>query len=116
MNWVIENVVKPWRPTLLGVPTAALILYFGLPSSGESTQNLVTIADCEKVTIGMSEGEVNETLRVRSEHLTLLEWDPACVFLTRWRGEGFEFFVCYDANHRVTSVLISLWGPGRVTC
>src|SRR4051794_3293744 len=100
MKRLIVTVVEDWHPTILGVMAIAAILHFGLPpartaslkSAGVGAGDRVKIEDCQRIAVGMAEAEVRRILRVPGEQLTLLERQSDCAFLTRWYGDGFQFF------------------------
>jgi hypothetical protein len=115
MKWLIGSVLRRWLPTILGVVVVAPLLYFALAMTRPS-QNRVSIVACQKVEIGMTEAEVKSLLGVPGEELTLLEKGLDCQFLTRWYGIGFQFFVSYDASHKVTNSGFHVRRPGQIGC
>lgn len=78
MNWLIENVVKSWHPTIMGIMVIASLLYFGLPtvrsnaskSPEDDTEEGLKYSDFEKIKIGMTEEEVERILGVPGKERT----------------------------------------------
>jgi hypothetical protein len=67
MRWFVSAIVKPYHPTLLGLPVIALILFFGFRWANPEAQakSAVTPLECLKIQRGMTEKEVEEILKQR---------------------------------------------------
>jgi hypothetical protein len=80
MKWFVEAIVKPWHPTILGALVIAPLLYFGLPIVIDDATGCVSLGQCEKIEIGMTEELVIEILGTPGRNLTLMEGDLSLHF------------------------------------
>src|ERR1700722_17965990 len=83
MRWLLDKVIKPWHPTLIGIPVVSLILFLGLPVNWPKG-GLLPLPDREYVEdIGGITFDIVEERRFRM--LALDEWGysykeaPRCV-------------------------------------
>jgi hypothetical protein len=119
MRWLIRNVVEPWLPTILAIPTVAAILYFGLPAkrpgpSAPVAPPPVTLSDCSRFQVGMSKEEVLGILQGLGAEIPVRDKQPDRMFLVVWYLDYYTVYVSFDAKHRVTK--IDVWPGGKKGC
>jgi hypothetical protein len=106
MRWLLNNFVKPWHPTLMGLVVVPLIFYVGLPQFPQRRADeaispwFVTKEQCNKIQQGMSEDEVRATLAANGQNGIRSE-EQDCAYLIYWYGNGFRFAVAFDQNRTV---------------
>jgi len=108
VRWLLETLVKPWHPTLLGVAVLSPFLYFGLPWDRVPVDVTpwVTVKECKAVQVGMTEKEVKAILRKPSTAYMPQEKQPEYAFWIRWNGDGFRIYVYFDAARKVARVAL----------